>query len=391
MLFGKEEFVLIDDQKVVYETAALRARTSTSSNKNVVIIEGGPGTGKTVVAINLMVKLTADGQVVQYVTKNAAPRTVFESKLVGMMTKSRFSNMFTGSGSYHEAEHSIFDTLVVDEAHRLTAKSGMFQNKGENQVMELIRSSRCSVFFIDEDQRVTFKDIGTKALIREYAEQHGAAVEELKLESQFRCNGSDGYLAWVDNTLQIRSTANENLGGIPYEFEVFDSPTALRAEILKRNKLANKARLVAGYCWEWPSKKNPTAMDIVLSEHDFSARWNLTTDGNLWILKPESVAEIGCIHTCQGLEVDYIGVIIGADIIVRDGVIITDAKKRAKSDSSVKGYGAMYRRSPDEAQAKASMIIKNTYRTLMTRGQKGCFVFSVDPETNAYFRSRTSS
>ena len=340
------------------------------------------------VAINLMVKLTADGQVVQYVTKNAAPRTVFECKLVGMMTKSRFSNMFTGSGSYHEAEPNIFDTLVIDEAHRLTAKSGMFQNKGENQIMELIRSARCSIFFIDEDQRVTFKDIGTKALIREYAEKHGASVEELKLESQFRCNGSDGYLAWVNSTLQMGSTANESLDGTPYEFEIFDSPTPLRAEILKRNKVANKARLVAGYCWEWISKKSPSSMDIVLPEHDFRARWNLTTDGNLWILKTESVAEIGCIHTCQGLEVDYIGVIIGPDLIVRDGVIVTDATKRAKTDSAVKGYASMHRRSPSEAEAKASMIIKNTYRTLMTRGQKGCFVFSVDPETNAYFRSR---
>jgi len=384
LLQGNKEFLMIDDQKLVYETALHLAQTSTKDKKNVLIVDGGPGTGKSVVAVNLLVELTAKEQVVQYVTKNAAPRDVYQSKLTGAFTKSRISNLFTGSGSYTETEANSFDSLIVDEAHRLNEKSGMFQNLGENQIKEIITSAKFSVFFIDENQRVTFKDIGEKAEIRKWAEACGANVQEMVLESQFRCNGSDGYLAWVDNVLDIRKTANPTLEDVDYEFSVCDSPNALRDLILERNKINNRSRMVAGYCWDWVSQKAPGLMDIEIPVGNFRAKWNLQTDGNLWILKPESVTEIGCIHTCQGLELDYIGVILGPDLIVRNGVLQTHADKRSKMDSSIKGYKKLLKEDAAEAQKRAAEIIKNTYRTLMTRGRKGCFVYSVDPETNRY-------
>jgi DUF2075 family protein len=387
LLQGNREFLMIDDQKLVYETALLLAKEANAVSKNVLIVDGGPGTGKSVVAINLLAELTTRGAVVKYVTKNAAPRAVYENKLTGLFTKSRISNLFTGSGAYTETPTNTFDALVVDEAHRLTAKSGMFQNLGENQIKELIGSAIFSVFFIDEDQRVTLKDIGQKEEIKRWAEACGANVTEMTLESQFRCNGSDGYLAWVDNTLDIRPTANPTLEGVNYEFSVCSSANELRDRILEKNKLRNKARLVAGYCWDWASKKNPNVPDIVIPEENFSATWNLTTDGSLWILMPESVSEVGCIHTCQGLELDYVGVLIGPDFIARNGVVQTDASKRSRMDSSVKGYKTLVRTNPGEAKRRAEEIIKNTYRTLMTRGQKGCFVYSVDAETNEYLRT----
>ena len=311
LLQGNKEFLMIDDQKLVYETALHLAQTSNKDRKNVLIVDGGPGTGKSVVAVNLLVELTAKEQLVQYVTKNAAPRDVYQSKLTGAFTKTRISNLFTGSGSYTETVANSFDSLIVDEAHRLNEKSGMFQNLGENQIKEIITCAKFSVFLIDENQRVTFKDIGEKAEIRKWAEACGANVHEMVLESQFRCNGSNGYLAWVDNVLDIRKTANPTLEGIDYEFSVCDSPNALRELILERNKINNRSRMVAGYCWDWVSQKAPGLMDIEIPAGNFRAKWNLQTDGNLWILKPESVTEIGCIHTCQGLELDYIGVILG--------------------------------------------------------------------------------
>ena len=389
MLDGNREFILIDDQKLVFETALDLAKKSSDNHKNVLIVDGGPGSGKSVVAINLLVELTQRGQVAQYVTKNAAPRTVYESKLTGSMTKTRFSNLFKGSGSYTETAPNTFDALIVDEAHRLNEKSGMFQNLGENQIKELINSARFSVFFIDQDQRVTFKDIGTKEEIRKWAKESGANVEELALQSQFRCNGSDGYLAWVDDVLQIRKTANDTLEGVDYEFKVCDSPQELRELVLQKNEVNNKARVVAGYCWNWVSKSKPGIMDIVIPEHNFSAKWNLAADGSLWILKPEAVSEVGCIHTCQGLELDFIGVILGPDLVVEDGVLQAKPEKRAKTDASISGYKAMLKANPEKAKTKATEIIKNTYRTLMTRGQKGCFVYSVDPKTNQYLKART--
>ena len=391
MLKGNDEFIMIDDQKIVYETALSLAKKSSISSKNVLIVEGGPGTGKSVVAINLLVSLTKLGLNTQYVTKNAAPRTVYESKLTGTMRKSEISNFFSGSGSFMNAEENIFDVLVVDEAHRLTKKSGMFKNLGENQIKELIHSSKCSVFFIDEDQRVTFSDIGEKGEIVKWANDERATVHSLNLSSQFRCNGSDGYLAWLDDVLGIQETANATLSDIEYDFKVMDSPNDLRNLIVEKNKANNKARLVAGYCWNWVSKKTPSLDDIQIAEHHFSMRWNLASDGNLWILLPESVSEAGCIHTCQGLEVDYIGVIVGPDFIVRNSKVVTDPSKRARTDKSLSGYRKLQKENSIEANRRADAIIKNTYRTLMTRGMKGCYVFFTDNETKEYFKKRIGS
>lgn len=387
MLKGNQEFVMIDDQKIVYETALSIAKKSTESQNNVLIIDGGPGTGKSVIAINLLVALTKLGLIAQYVTKNSAPRDVYESMLTGHFKKSEISNMFNGSGAFTETEANTFDVLIVDEAHRLNEKSGMFKNKGENQIKEIINSSKFSIFFIDEDQKVTWNDIGEKEEIIKWANSLGAKVHSMELASQFRCNGSDGYLAWLDNILGIRETANTILKQEDYDFKILSTPNELRDLIFEKNKIKNKARLVAGYCWNWVSKNNINLKDIIIPEFNFEMKWNLATDGNLWIRKPESVSEIGCIHTCQGLDLDYVGVIVGLDFIVRNGKVLTDPSKRAKTDASLKGFKKDSAADPVAAQKKAGSIIKNTYRTLMTRGMKGCYVYFVDKETEQFFKN----
>lgn len=386
MLAGKSEFTLIDDQKVVYETALDLGEKAQSSEKQVLIVSGGPGTGKSVVAINLLVAFTNREQVVHYVSKNSAPRAVYASMLTGSMRKGRIDNLFKGSGCYTSTEPNAIDVLVVDEAHRLNEKSGFYGNEGENQTLEIIRSSKFSVFFIDEDQRVTWKDSGRKSEIRMWAARCGAYVMEMELTSQFRCSGSDGYLAWLDHNLGIRKTANTDFGDLGFDFRVFDNPHEMRRMIEEKNLEANKARIVAGYCWNWVSKKNPDEMDIIIPEHDFKMQWNLNRDGSLWIIQPDSVKEAGCIHTCQGLEVDYIGVIIGDDLKVVDDELEPDPSERARTDASLKGYGVAFRENPEEAKSKADAIIRNTYRTLMTRGQKGCYIFCTDPSAAEYFK-----
>jgi len=389
MIAGNPEFIMLDDQKLVYETAIKLAKESSVINKNVLIVQGGPGTGKSVVAVNLLVNVIQKlGLVAQYVTKNAAPRAVYEAKLTGSMRKSAISNLFTGSGSFHSLESNIFDVLVADEAHRLNEKSGMFKNIGENQVKEIIKSSKLAIFFIDEDQKVTFSDIGSKEEIEKWANIENAKVHHMALESQFRCNGSDGYLAWLDDILGIRETANKTLDGLEYDFQVLSNPNDLKELIFNKNKINNKARIVAGYCWNWISRTDKSSFDISLPNFDFGMQWNLDTDGSLWIQAPESVSEVGCIHTCQGLEVDYIGVIIGDDLIVRNGEVITNPNARAKTDKSISGFKKLMKTNPDLANKKADKIIRNTYRTLMTRGMKGCYVFCTDPETQTYFQNR---
>ncbi|KAF1034116.1 MAG: RecBCD enzyme subunit RecD [Delftia tsuruhatensis] len=387
LLKGNSEFALIDDQKEVFEAAKAACRQASASGRpRVLIIEGGPGTGKSVIAVNLLAALR-EGLTVKYISKNAAPRAVYSDKLIQTRDNAHLVNLFGGSGSFTETVQDAFDVLVVDEAHRLTEKSGFYGNLGTHQVKELIEAAKCSIFFIDEDQRVTLKDVGSKEIIRKFAAERNAEVEEYSLTSQFRCAGSDGYLAWVDHTLQIRTTANPSLADIPFDFQVFDAPSDLHKAIETKNA-NNRARVVAGYCWPWNSKKNPKLMDVVIG--DYERQWNLDQDGSLWIVAPNSVAQVGCIHTCQGLEVDYVGVIIGPDLAIMGDTLVAVPRARDRHDKTMKGFVKMTKEQPAEAARLADSIIKNTYRTLMTRGMKGCYVYATDAKLRAYLREHSA-
>ena len=386
MLKGNLEFLLLDDQKVAYETALELSQRANGVKKQILIIEGGPGTGKSVLAVNLLVELTKRGLVTQYVSKNSAPRQVYTVKLTGSMRKSNIDNLFVGSGKYVDATSNTFDVLIVDEAHRLSMKSGMYQNLGENQIKEIINASKLAVFLVDNNQRVTMQDIGGTAEIAQYASSFNHAITHIKLESQFRCNGSDGYLSWLDNLLQLRETANIFLSPDDFDFQIFDSPKALRDAIVAKNG-TNKARMVAGYCWDWVSKTDSRRDDIVIPEHHFSMKWNLSSYGQRWIIEPDSVNEIGCIHTCQGLELDYVGVIVGNDLRLENGRVITDFRKHPARDKAMQGLRQMFKANPDAANKKADELIKNTYRVLLSRGMKGCYVYFCDSAMAEYARS----
>ena len=390
MLKGNKEFYMIDNQKIVYEYALRNAIETVSKNdKNVMIVRGGPGTGKSVLAVNLLVELNNRNMTCFYVTKNAAPRSVYSSKLRGDFTQTYINHLFQGSGSFIDEERNKLDCLVVDEAHRLNAKSGMFQNKGENQIKEIINAAKFSIFFIDENQKVTLKDIGSEDLIRKFANEHGAGIYTFDLDSQFRCNGSDGYIAWLNNLLEIKETANLDIDGFDYDFKVLYDPNEVKRLVEEKNKENNKSRMVAGYCWNWISegKNNSDIHDIEIPEYNFEMSWNLG-NSTTWAIDPESVKEVGCIHTCQGLEFDYVGVIIGDDLRYENGKIITDYTKRAKTDTSLNGIKKIAKEQGEEvAKQIADSIIKNTYRTLMTRGMKGCYVYCTNKELRDYLKN----
>ena len=391
MLKGNQEFYMIDSQKIIYEYALRYAiDTVGTQSKNVFIVRGGPGTGKSVLAINLLVELNRRGMTCFYVTKNSAPRTVYATKLRGEYTTTYINHLFQSSGGFIDEENNKLDCLVVDEAHRLNAKSGMFQNKGENQIKEIINAAKFSIFFIDENQKVTLKDIGSEDLIKKFANEHGAGIYTFDLDSQFRCNGSDGYVAWLDHMLQIRNTANFDIHGFDYDFKVFDNPNEMRKAIEEKNKVNNKSRIVAGYCWEWPTgntRNDSNYHEIKIPEKNFEISWNLES-GEAFAIGENSINEAGCIHTVQGLEFDYIGVIIGEDMRYENGHIVTDYNKRAKTDTSLNGIKKIAQeQGMEEANKIADNIIKNTYRTLMTRGMKGCYVYCVDKKLKNYLKN----
>lgn len=385
MLHGNQEFTLIDDQKVVFEKVLEIAKNDTSK-KQVYIIHGGPGTGKTVLAINMLVAILNLDQNVMYVTKNSAPREVYRKKLTqGKYRKAYIDNLFKGSGSFTASENNDFDCLIVDEAHRLNEKSGMFQNLGENQIKEIINAAKTSIFFVDDYQMVTTKDIGSSQEIKKWCHFYDADIYEDTLISQFRCNGSDSYLSWIDNVLEINTEATDDFD-YDYDIRICDTPQEVRKLIFEKNKTTNKARMVAGYCWNWikEGKNNTDYHDITIG--DFKMSWNLGSS-NTWAIDPDSVNEIGCIHTCQGLEFDYVGVIIGDDLRYENG-IITDFTKRARTDQSIKGLKGLYKKDKDKALSIADRIIKNTYRTLLTRGQKGCYIYCIDNNLKEYLKRR---
>ncbi len=387
LLEGNEVFSMIDEQQVAFATIKkLVENTIDDDNKHTVIIQGGPGTGKSVIAINILSYFIQQGKNVSYVTKNAAPRSVFIKKLInGNYTKRYVENLFKGSGSFVDTKQNLFDCLIVDEAHRLNAKSGLFQNKGENQIKEIINSSKISVFFIDEDQVVTTNDIGSVDEISRCAKLLNSTIhygEDLILSSQFRCGGSDGYLAFIDNLLGIRETANYDLSDINYDIKIFDDPNEMREKLRELNLKNNKSRMLAGYCYDWISKNNSNAFDILL-DNGFKAQWNFSNT-NTWAIDPDSFEQVGCIHTSQGLEFDYCGVIIGKDLIYRDGKVITDRTKRAKTDQSLRGP-----KGKDEVFV--DRIIRNTYKTLLSRGQKGCYIYCEDKSLAILIKNNIST
>lgn len=377
MVQGNEEFVMIDEQQVAYATITKLVKDKLKTGKKyTVIVKGGPGTGKSVIAVQTLAKLNSEGYACAYMTKNGAPREVFKIKL----TEGHLSQKYIGGllrspqGLENCRVINKFPCILVDEAHRLTT------HYGHNQIDDVIRCSQINVFFIDEDQKVTTKDIGTIDSIKEIAYKYGSTVvcnKDLELKSQFRCNGSDGYMAFLDNVLNIRETANTSLEGLNYDFKVFDSPVEMRNELAKLNKINNKTRIVAGYCYEWVSESNPILQDIILDD-GFFAQWNLR-NGQPFAISDTSFEQIGCIHTCQGLEFDYVGVIIGNDMTFENGRLVTHQDKIAKSDRSSGIRGC---KNPE----LADRLIKNTYKTLMSRGQKGCYIFCEDANLRDYFK-----
>lgn len=379
---GNKEFEMIDEQLIAYSTILkLVESTINKDEKHTVIVKGGPGTGKSVIAVNLLAKIINNGYTCNYISKNSAPRKAFSESLVrGKYDVSYLKGLFKGSGNFVNIPKNTFDCLLCDEAHRLNEKSGMFHNLGENQVKEIINAAKISVFFIDEDQVISSTDIGSIAEIKKWAGRLDSKVHEGKsfeLTSQFRCNGSDGYLAFLDNLLQIRKTANYNYFDMDYDIQFFENPNKMK-EALRKKNYNNKARMIAGYCYPWNSQKDKTKFDIYL-EDGFVAQWNFTTD--TFAFDEDSFEQVGCIHSTQGLEFDYVGIIIGKDLRYEDGKVVTDRTKRARSDATVKWPRGT---SETEKDMLSDRIIRNTYKTLLSRGKYGCYVYCEDKAFAGY-------
>ena len=381
-------YVLLDEQIVAYNRIVAEVkRSAKTGEKAAVIIRGGPGTGKSVIALNVMGELSKLGHNTHYVTGSKAFTETIR-KILG----TRGAQQVKFFNSYMAAEAGAIDVMVCDEAHRIRKTSNNMYTKkdkrsNKTQLEELFDASKVAVFFIDDRQVVRPDEIGSSVLIKEFAQSRGIRLYECDLTAQFRCNGSDAFINWVNHTLQIDVTANPFWEATnPYEFKVFNSPVELEKAIHAKVKEGATARMSAGFCWKWsdPDSSGNLLDDVVVG--DWRRPWDAKPGAGrlakgippaaLWAYDPNGIGQVGCVYTAQGFEFDYIGVIIGKDLIYRSDQGWVGVKEES--------YDTMVKRSKD----KFVDLVKNTYRVLLTRGMKGCYVYFTDDETRKFFESR---
>ncbi|MGL4343193.1 MAG: DNA/RNA helicase domain-containing protein [Metamycoplasmataceae bacterium] len=383
-LKGKESFKMIGNQKLIFENIL----SYSNSQDNVFIINGNPGTGKSVVAINLLSNLLSLKKKVLYVAPNAAFKNSILESLKENKNNGVFDVLIKGSSGLWNVEKDLYDWIIIDEAHRLKNK-GTYMYKGENQIEDMIKASKNTIFFIDEKQIIRKNDIGTNENISKIANEYNKKIfhgGDFILETQFRCSGADGYINALDTTLQLeKETGNFYLNeNRDYDFKICDTPQEMNDLINKRIQEGNKnSRIVAGFAWPWITKKMSLDnlainKDIKIQEFDYEIAWNYNDSKMLWALKDDKgIPQAGCVHTCQGLEFDYCGVIIGNDIKIDDENNLYGDYDEYFDMAGKKGL--------KNDLEQLTKLIKNIYKILLSRGQKGTYVFIRNPKVKEYF------
>lgn len=382
-LNGKEEYKMIGSQKIVYENIMQKY----NGKDNVFLINGNPGTGKSVVAINLLSSLLQKKKKVLYVAPNSAFKNVIIESFKNDKNKNYFKSLIKGSWGLWDTEKNTYDWIIVDEAHRLKKRANMY--RGKNQINDVLNSSSNTVFFIDEKQVIRKGDIGTSSNISELSLLNNKIIhsgDNFILDTQFRCSGADGYINSIETVLQMGS-GNSNFyldEDSKYDFKICDTPQEME-ELLNNKKIKgfHKSRIVSGFAWKWETKKMnivdlETNKDIKIPEHNYEIAWNLKEDGT-WLIKDDKgVPQAGCVHTVQGLELEYCGVIIGNDLkIDANGNLYADYDEHFDREGKV---------GLKDDNENFTILIKNIYRILMSRGTMGTYLFIRDPKVKEYFK-----
>jgi DUF2075 family protein len=388
MVRGEPRYRLIDDQIIAFNAvlALVRRAQKDKRERALVVVKGGPGTGKSVIALNLLGVLSQMGANVQHATGSKA-FTENLWRVLGPRSKAqvRFFNNFGQSAA------GSVDVILADEAHRLRATSNHRFTRKElkserSQVDEIVEAAKVAVFFIDDHQAVRADEVGSSLLLRETAVRHGARFETIDLRTQFRCAGSDEYIDWVDQLLEIRKTGVTRFESTDFDVRSFDDPMALEAAIESDVRAGRNARMTAGFCWPWsmPNADGTLVDDVRVGS--FQRPWNAKPEARklakgiptaqFWASDPGGVHQIGCVYTAQGFEFEIAGVIWGADLVIRDGAWV--GQPSASRDTVVR----------TRSGARFMDIVKNAYRVLLTRGMRGCYLCILDDETREYVSQR---
>ncbi len=379
MINEQQVFNLIDDQIAAYNAIMDRAkRQAKQHEKSIIIVKGGPGTGKSVIALEVMGELMRRGKTVFHATGSSAFTKTLR-KIVGKRAEKLYKFFF----NFTKLKENEIPVLICDEAHRIRRDSNdygvpaMFRSKNP-QIDDLIRPSKLSVFFIDEYQTVRPKEIGNAELIKNSAKKLGISensIFEFELKTQFRCSGSDTYLQWIDKILGIKDSEMVQFDA-RMEFKIFADPREMVNEIKKRNEeKKNSARITAGFCWPWSSPKPDGTLVKDVTIGDFSMPWENREEFWKWATDDTGMEQVGTVYTAQGFEFDYIGIIFGNDLAYDE----ENQQWVAKPENS---YDKMVTRN----NVDLVKHLQHVYRVLFSRAHKGVYVYFMDESTESYFR-----
>jgi hypothetical protein len=404
-LQDREQFVLLDDQKVAYEIVLdAVARSRAAKTRTVVIVLGGPGSGKSVIALSLVAELARRGVEVAHATGSKSFTETMRK--YGGKGSPRLRGMFKYFNSFVGAEPADLRVLICDEAHRIR-ESGVdrFTKKAQRerarrQIEELIDVASVPVFLLDENQVVRPGEMGSEAEITAAARAAGCEVEVVHLRDQLRCGGSVSYDTWVARLLGIGSEVGPPIpwsaiaGPLDEGMTVTSAPSPAELEKwvqARQTEYSGVGRLAAGFCWPWSRPTQTTdgprlVEDVVIG--DWRRPWNAKADAKLkvpdvpessyWATDERGFGQVGCVYTAQGFEYDWSGVIFGPDLVRRGGQ--WKPNRAVSKDTDL--------RKADDLHFTA--LAKNTYKVLLTRGMRGTAVYSTDPETQAFLEEMTS-
>jgi hypothetical protein len=347
-------------------------------------VTGGPGSGKSVVALSLLGDLARQGRTVLHATGSRSFTQTLR-KVAGHRNP-RVKAMFKYFNQFMTAEENDLDVLILDEAHRIRQTSVDRYTKAalrtdRLQVDELIAAARVPVFLLDEHQVVRPGEMGSLEQITRYAHHVGIDVEHVHLGEQFRCGGSEEYLLWVQRLLGLTDDAPSTWAPDPhFAVTVADSPEEL--EHLLRNKLDEgySARMSAGYCWPWSDPQPDGTLVPDVQVGGWARPWNLKGDRRvgdappsaLWATDEGGFGQVGCVYTAQGFEYDWSGVILGPDLVWRDGAFTTI--REANRDPDMRSRTKV-------PEPQFDRLVRHVYKVLLTRGMVGTVLFSTDLET----------
>lgn len=382
----RHQFVLLDQQRLAYELVLHEVeKARASDSKSVVLITGGPGSGKSVIALSLMGELARRGRTVVHATGSRSFTQTLR-KVAGARSPSTQS-LFKYFNDFIAAERNGLDVLVLDEAHRLRETSVSrwtrkeLRASGRRQVDELMAAARVPVFLLDEHQVVRPGELGTAQDIEEHAQTLGLPVHRVNLDAQFRCGGSALFVQWV-----LRLLGLEPGGPVPWtgddHFEVVtaDGPREVEHLLEVQRDAGYGARMTAGYCWPWsdPTKDGRLIDDVRVGA--WSRPWNLKGEravggappASLWATDPGGFGQVGCVYTAQGFEYDWNGVLFGPDLVWRSGRWVTRREFNKDPD---------FRSRSRVDDTEFDRLVRNVYKVLLTRGMVGTILASVDAET----------